>query len=332
MPGREFSNAKAMEPEQSKSFDIKTVREVLQQHADGFKATEPQPGQPEATILSIEQDEAMQQPIVGYKVLDKMGSGGMAVVFKAQNMASGQIVALKLLYPGREKDKTILRQFVNEGMMLIRLDHPNILKGIDFGISKGMYFLAIEYIRGESLDSFLEKGFHFTQEYTFDVALQIAKALAHLEEKGIVHRDIKPANILLMEDKVKLADFAFALDTTQMKDAHGRFDITCGTMEYLSPEQARGNKDIDGRSDVYSLGITCFHMITGKVPFSAEDRREIMRCHIYEPIPVQEITNISRSSRLLLERMVAKRREDRVRASRLVPMLEKLLRKLRNQQ
>jgi serine/threonine-protein kinase len=309
-----------MDSHNIKPFDLETVKEVLRKRVTTSQLNLQAANQKEADVSA----NGAEQPIIGYRVLEKMGRGGMAVVFKAQNITTGEIVALKLLYPGREKEKAALQQFVNEGMMLIRLVHPNILRGLDFGVSKGMYFLALEFVEGESLDSFLEKGFLFTEHYAFEVVLQMAKALSYLQEKGIVHRDIKPANILLMEDRVKLCDFAFAMDTSRLKDDEGLFETTCGTVQYISPEQARGLKGIDIRSDVYSLGITCIHMITGKVPFDSKDSREVMRQQIYEPISLDKF-KISHAGLVLLQYMVAKNREDRVCASRLVPMIEKFL-------
>lgn len=263
-----------------------------------------------------------EQPIVGYRMLEKMGSGGMGAVFKAENLGTGNIVALKLMYPNNPPQA--LKQFINEGMMLMNLDHPNILKGYDFGFSNGLYFLALEWVRGENVVTFLQKGFQFTEDFTFSVALQIAKALAYLEQKRIVHRDIKPANIMLVEDTAKLCDFAFSLDLTQQTPGADS-ELTCGTVEYISPEQARGRKDIDSRTDVYSLGITCIHMITGKLPFEGDDPMEIMRRQVYESIDLAAFDNISSTASLLLSLMVAKKAKDRPLASKLVPLLEKFL-------
>ena len=266
------------------------------------------------------------QPIHGYRILEKMGSGGTSVVFKAENIDSGDIVALKLLFPNLNQDKEILKQFISEGLILQRLQHSNILQGIDFGVSNGMYFLALELVHGESLDLFLQQGLSFTEKYTFEVALQISEALAYLQEKKMIHRDVKPANILLLSDgSVKLCDFAYAMETSFQKKKSKNDNLTCGTVEYISPEQARGRMDLDIRSDIYSLGITCIHMLSGKVPFMNDDPREVMRQQIYEKIELKKIVTISKMGRLLLKRMIAKKRENRFYADRLVHMLKKVL-------
>ncbi|WP_372368221.1 serine/threonine protein kinase [Candidatus Uabimicrobium sp. HlEnr_7] len=264
-----------------------------------------------------------EQPISGYCMIDKVGSGGMGTVFKAQNTDTGEFAALKLLYPGHNNDPTILQQFINEGMMLINLKHPNILKGLDFGISKGFYFLAIELVEGESLISFIEKGFSFTEEHALRVALQVSRALVYLEKKQIVHRDIKPANILVVGEKVKLCDLALAVEIKNLQ----KTESTCGTIEYISPEQARGEKNLDGRSDVYSLGITCIQMISGKLPFEGEDATEVMRRHIYEPINLNALGNFSPEVRKLLFNMTEKKQEDRLTATRLKEQIKIILRK-----
>lgn len=265
----------------------------------------------------------MEQPVVGYRMIEKLGSGGMAVVFKAEH-TTGEIVALKLLYP--HHDKKALKQFLHEGMILMRLNHPHIIKGFDFGISKGFYFLALEFIEGESLVTFLDKGFFFTERYALQITLQISHALAYLERKGIVHRDVKPANILTIADNVKLCDFALSLDIKARQEQEN--ETTCGTVEYISPEQALGDPDIDGRSDVYSLGITCMQMITGKLPFQGQDGHEIMRQHIYDQIDWREFAKISKPTQQVLKAMVAKKTEKRLCASKLVPILEKLLQQM----
>lgn len=277
----------------------------------------------QAASSQANSEEALEQPIVGYRMLEKMGSGGTGVVFKAENMATGDIVALKLLYP--HTSPQVLEQFINEGMMLIRLDHPNILKGFDFGFSNSFYFLTLEYILGESLVTFLEKGFQFTEEFTFRIALQIARALAYLEKRKIVHRDVKPSNILLVEDMAKLCDFALSIDRTKQENVEEMEETTCGTVEYISPEQAQGRTDIDSRSDVYSLGITCIHMLSGRLPFQDETPLEIMRRQVHEPIDLS-CYELSSTTTLLLSLMVAKDRKKRLLAGKLVSLLEKFLR------
>lgn len=299
------------------NFDIQQVKNILQ------KQTEQSLETPSSTL-----SKNLPEDVMGYRILDKMGRGGTAVVFKAEN-ATGDIVALKLLYPGLHKEKKIAQQFVNEGMILLKLNHPNIIKGYDFGIFQDMYFLALELIEGESLESFMNQGLAFTERYTFELALQVAKALAYLEKKGMIHRDVKPANLLFSDSGiVKLSDFAFAIERSQLLANENKQNDTCGTVEYMSPEQARGYTDLDIRSDVYSLGITCFHMLTGHVPFSDEDPREVMRCQIYEEIEFDNIPNISKLGKAVLRMMLEKNKHKRAKATQLVPILEKVLKRL----
>ncbi|MCS6956766.1 MAG: serine/threonine protein kinase [Patescibacteria group bacterium] len=266
--------------------------------------------------------EALEQPVVGYKLLDKLGSGGMSVVFKAEMMKTGKIVALKLLYP--HHGKKALKQFLREGMILMCLDHPHILKGYDFGVSKGFYFLAMEFVEGESLYNFIKKGFLFSEFYTFQILLQIAQALEYLDARKIVHRDIKPDNILMIADEVKLCDFGLALDTSKQGQNESLDEFTCGTVEYISPEQARGNQNLDGRSDVYSLGITGLQMITGQLPYHGSPQ-EIMRQQIYEPIVWEKFSKISLTGQEIFKKMLAKQIEKRLTPSQLVVLLKESL-------
>jgi serine/threonine-protein kinase len=301
-------------------FSLEDVRKFLQRKR-GHSHFDDQETAPKA-----QQQDAMEQPIVGYRMLEKLGSGGMAAVFKAEHISSGEIVALKLLYP--HHDKKTLKQFLHEGMILMRLDHPHILKGFDFGISTSFYFLALEFVEGESLVTFLDKGFFFTERYALQITLQIAIALAYLERKGIVHRDVKPANILTIADSVKLCDFALALDIKAHREEES--ETTCGTMEYIAPEQARGDPNLGSRTDVYSLGITCMQMITGQLPFHGDSPQEIMRQHIYEPIDWRQFAKISLPVQTVIKMMVAKKPEKRLHASKLVPVLQKLLQQMPN--
>ncbi|BBM83861.1 serine/threonine protein kinase [Candidatus Uabimicrobium amorphum] len=299
-------------------FDQKTnkVLETLKKHA---KKTQKRLQETPLNPIAVDGE----QPISGYCIIDKVGSGGMGTVFKAQNVDTGELVAIKMLYPGHNNDPTILQQFINEGMMLINLKHPNILKGLDFGISKGFYFLAIELVEGESLISFIEKGFSFTEEHALRVALQVARALVYLEKRDIVHRDIKPANILLLGEKVKLCDLALAVETKNLEET----ESTCGTVEYISPEQAQGEKTLDSRSDVYSLGITCIHMISGKLPFEGDSGEEVMRRHIYEPINLNALGSFSPEVRKLLFGMTEKKQQDRLTATKVKEEIKTILRK-----
>lgn len=313
-----------MHPSSSEKKNQETW-EILRQHA-----VKSQPEMSSSTIRSkIEAERKEQdQPIVGYQLLDKMGSGSTGVVFKALNKDTEEQVALKLLYPGHDKDPKVLEQFINEGMTLVRLDHSNIIKGLDFGVSKGFYFLALEFMEGESILSQIESQGRFSEVKTLRVLMQICQALAYLEEQNIVHRDIKPANILLFGNTAKLCDFTLSLDLGKVKEkGTEKSEVTCGTVEYISPEQAKGEQDIDGRSDIYSLGITCLHMLTGSLPFTGEDSYEIMRQHIYEKIKLREMGNFSSGVQNILTLMLEKNKDYRLSAFRLLHVIGKYLKR-----
>lgn len=271
----------------------------------------------------------MKQPIIGYQILNKLDKGGMGTVFRALQMATGEEIALKLLSPDLCENPIVLKQFVKEGTMMLQLNHENIIKGLDFGCSNGLYFLAMEIIIGESLFSFLRSGFTFKPVQALQLVLQTSNALNHLDSKDIIHRDIKPANILLTSDfTVKLCDLAFAIKKSELASGL-EGDLTCGTVEYISPEQARGRSDIDIRSDIYSLGVTLYHMLTGQLPFRDNDPNEVMRMHCYEPIDVKFLrSHVSKGMAMLIIKMMEKEPAKRFRPQQLSNTVKMMLDKL----
>ncbi len=271
---------------------------------------------PEEAKKLLWEAEDMKQPVIGYKILEKIGGGGSAAVFKALQMHSGTVVALKLLYPQLHDDPRSLREFIREGMTLIKLDHPNILRGIDFGFSKGFYFMVLELADGASIAQFLESGKLVREVEAVRIGSQILKALEHVWSQGIVHRDVKPGNILIVNRKTaKLCDFGLCLDPRGREASKKKGEAeesTCGTVEYLSPEQARGSTDLDVRSDLYSLGATLFHMISGQVPFSGASQLEILEKQVKMPLDFTGCERwFTQPMRRILLKMMAKDRDER---------------------
>jgi len=218
-----------------------------------------------------------------YQILEEVGRGGMAVVYKARDLTLGRIVALKVLPPQFTFETEFVQRFLHEARTAATLDHPNIVTIYDVGEANGFYYIAMKYIEGRSLRKVIE------QEGALDLARvtriigQVANALDYAHQGQIVHRDVKPSNILLhARGQAILSDFGIA------KAAAGtrltRTGILVGTPEYMSPEQARGG-ELDWRTDIYSLGIVCYEMLTGRVPFAADTPHAILHAHIYEPPP-----------------------------------------------
>ena len=248
-----------------------------------------------------------------YVLLERLGEGGMGVVFKARDVIQDRIVALKVLRKGLGVDKEYLQRFERELNVAARLEHPNLVATYACGVFRGIQYLAMEYIEGETLKSRLDRDFRLSEADAIRVGLAVAQALGHAHEKGYVHRDVKPANILLARDgAVRLADLGLA------KSVYGDSHLTrtgqvIGTPYYISPEQARGDKEPDPRSDLYALGATLYHALTGRVPFMAASSMDILLLHIQGTLTNPKDINPELSDGLVqvLVKLLAKHPEDR---------------------
>lgn len=203
-----------------------------------------------------------------YEILEEIGKGGMAYVYKARCVMLNRIVAIKVLKEEFEGDEEFLQRFNSEAQSAASLTHPNIVGIFDVGIYNGKHYIVMEYVEGITLKNYIIQNVNLQYEEALDIAYQIADALGAAHDKNIVHRDIKPHNILITEDKkIKVTDFGIA--RTGTGNTLSTSDDILGSVHYISPEQARG-ESVDIRSDLYSLGIVMYEMITGKVPFDAE--------------------------------------------------------------
>lgn len=204
-----------------------------------------------------------------YQILAKLGQGGMATVFKAHEQSLNRMVALKVLHPSLAENEEYIKRFKREAQSAAKLNHPNIVHIYSIGEDRGHHFFAMEMIKGDSLADFKRSGRKLDTQRILSITRQIASGLSAAHAAGLVHRDIKPSNIMLLEDgTVKVADFGIAQvsggDTKLTMDG-----AVIGTPEYLSPEQCEG-QPIDGRSDIYSLGVTLYELLSGKTPYQAD--------------------------------------------------------------
>ena len=213
-----------------------------------------------------------------YKLKRVIGAGGMAIVYEATDLKTGQSVALKMLKESISDNTQALRRFINESKAVAMMNHANIVKILDVSVKTEHKFIVMEYIKGITLRDYMNKKKQLSWQEACAFIAQILQALDHAHMRGVIHRDIKPQNIMLMEGGfIKVADFGIAkipnAETVTM------VDHAVGTIYYISPEQARGKK-IDARSDLYSLGVMFYEMLTGYLPFMAESSYEIMNKHI----------------------------------------------------
>ena len=270
--------------------------------------------QAERLKTGIKESKVAAHKIPGYKIVGKLGAGAMAVVYKARQLSLNRMVAIKILPKRFSENPEYVERFYKEGQAAGKLNHHNIVRAIDVGEAGGYHYFVMEYVEGKTIADDLAAGKVFEEAEALDIIIQVANALAHAHACSIIHRDVKPKNIMISTDgTVKLADMGLARETTDIEAAQSEVGKAYGTPYYIAPEQIRGRIDIDGRADIYGLGATLFHMLTGRVPFMAEDSADVMRKHLREKlIPPDHInTLLSAGVSEVIEIMMAKRKENR---------------------
>ena len=236
-------------------------------------------------LSSSTSEKIMMKTIAkNYKVLFLLGTGGMSEVYLAQDTKTGKKVAMKILDKKLSKDPEYIKRFKREVEISKTLDHSNIVKIISYGVDEGDYYIVYEYIEGKTLDSYI-KSRKLSIEEIKKITLKILQGLSYAHSKNIIHRDIKPSNIMISKDgAVKILDFGIARATT--RSTITKTGMFMGSPHYTSPEQIDGDrKDIDERTDIYSLGIVLYEMIEGKVPFQADTPLGFMKAHLDKPVP-----------------------------------------------
>ena len=276
-------------------------------------------------------DDRSGSQIPGYQLISKLGKGAMATVYKARQRSLDRLVAVKVLPKRSGENREFVERFYKEGRAAARLSHNNIVQAIDVGSSPdGHHYFAMEYIEGKTLYDVMQpppvgEGKAFSEEDALDIGIQICDALAHAHQRGLIHRDVKPKNIILTPQGVaKLTDLGLARATDDKEAAESEAGKAYGTPYYISPEQIRGDVDIDYRTDIYSLGATLYHLVTGRPPFDGETPSAVMHKHLKQPlVPADHInTNLSAGIGEIIDVAMAKNREERYR--RTEEMLEDL--------
>ncbi len=213
-----------------------------------------------------------------YEIIDVVGVGGMAVVYRARDTVLGRYVAVKVLKDEYAKDPDIRRRFSNESQAVAKLSHNNIVSVFDVGSEGGVDYIVMELIEGVTLKEYLRKKGRLPWQEALFFAQQICRALVHAHSRGIIHQDIKPQNVIILRDgTAKLTDFGIASFATTQETRVVQEAI--GSVHYISPEQAKGSK-IDYRTDIYSLGVVMYEMLTGKLPFEGETALQVVMQHL----------------------------------------------------
>ena len=244
--------------------------------------------------------------IPGYKIERRIGKGGMATVYLATQVSLGRPVVLKIMEARADDGADFAKRFLNEGHLLAAVNHPNVITIYDIGITEDFPYISMEYLEGSDLTARLESP--LPPKQALDIVYQIAGALAVAHAKGIVHRDVKPANILFREDGTPvLTDFGIAkhLGDTELTST----GTILGSPYYMSPEQVEGKTVLDGRSDIYSLGVILYEMLTGTRPFEGESAINIVLQHLQSTPP--PLPKPLRPYQALINLMLAKSRSDR---------------------
>jgi len=262
-----------------------------------------------------------------FRVEDIIGRGGMAIVYRAFDLKSHQWVALKVLREEYEEDEEYKARFSREAEVNKKLNHPNVVNMLDYGSAAGVSYIALEYVDGKTLKELIAEKGKIDQEEAVHIALGILAALSHAHQRGIIHRDVKSQNIMVTRSgQVKISDFGIAgMADTKTLTTDGN---VMGSVHYFSPEQAKGMKATSA-SDLYSLGIILYEMLTGHVPFEGETSVSVAMMHLMEtPKPVEEEADVCRAVELIVKKALEKQPRDRYQSAEV--MIRDLRRALRH--
>jgi serine/threonine-protein kinase len=293
----------------------------------------------ENSFLTVNQAKRIRQSVTdgrstripGYQLLGEVGKGAMAHVYRAKQLSLNRIVAIKILPKKMSESRDFVERFYKEGQAAAKLSHNNIVQAIDVGESPdGLHYFVMEFVEGKTLYDLMApppqgEGKSFSEAEALDIGIQMADALAHAHHRGLIHRDVKPKNIILTPQAIaKLTDLGLARQRDDTRAAENEAGKAYGTPYYISPEQIRGDVDIDFRADIYSLGATLYHLVTGRPPFEGDTPSAVMHQHLRQALVPADHVNTALSAGVgeIIDVAMAKRREDRYESTE--QMLEDL--------
>lgn len=257
-------------------------------------------------------DDALVGQVIAsqFRVLKKLGEGGMGAVFLAEQIEMDRKVVVKVLHAEMTANNPVaIERFRREAKAVAQLNHPNIVQAYDVGKAGDYHFFVMEYVEGQTVYDDILKHKRFSEQEAIEIVSQIAEALQHAHSKGLIHRDVKPKNIMINKEGVaKLADMGLARAVSDKEMAEAEAGKAFGTPYYISPEQIRGERTIGPPADIYSLGATLYHMVTGSVPFDGKNPSAVMHKHLKgELVPPDHVNpKLSAGISEVIEMMMAK--------------------------
>lgn len=266
-----------------------------------------------------ERATAASRGVPGYQVLRKLGAGAMAVVYLARQVSLDRLVAIKFIAKKHLSDPNFVERFYKEGRAAAQLNHPHIVGAYDVGQAGEQHYFIMEYIDGDTVHDRMHAKKRIPEQEALGIVRQVALALEHAHERGFVHRDIKPKNLMITSSGVvKLADLGLARAMGDQETAAAEAGKAFGTPYYISPEQIRGMAEIGPPADIYGLGATLYHMLTGRVPFEGKHPTEVMQRHLKDPLvpPDHLVPSVSNGCAEMVEMMMAKSPRDRYQSAR----------------
>ena len=248
--------------------------------------------------------------IPGYSDFKELGKGAMAKVYRAKQRSLDRYVAVKILPQKFASNPQFIERFFREGQAAAKLNHPNIVQAFDVGQHRETYYFVMEYVDGRTVHDDITKHQRYKESTAVEVAIQVAEALEHAHERGLIHRDVKPKNIMITKSEVvKLADMGLARAMADKDVAEAEKGKAFGTPYYISPEQVMGLDSVGPQADIYSLGATLYHMVTGVVPYEGKDPSEVMKKHLKAELTPPDHVNPKLSAGIseVIEMMMAKK-------------------------